>query len=86
MRQKKKLHIRSVLVNSLAGLFQFMKKGSGHMAVTGIEKEFKCLISITEEKDMARVGVEEDTGDETKATPEPVPTTRRMARPRETHV
>ena len=82
----KKLHITSVLMNCLAGLFQFMKKGSGHHTITGIEKEFKCLISITEEKDMTRVDVEEDTGDKTEDPPEPVPTTHRTAQPRETAV
>ena len=45
------LHIRSVLMNCLAGLFQFMKNGSGEIIIMGIETKYKSHISITEEKD-----------------------------------
>ena len=45
------LHIRSVLMNSRAGLFQFMKNGSGEVIIMGIERKYKSYISITEEKD-----------------------------------
>ncbi|KAK2188855.1 hypothetical protein NP493_122g07082 [Ridgeia piscesae] len=52
-----------------AGLFQFMKTGSGKMAITGIEKEYKCHISITEEKDMARLDVDEEDEEANETVP-----------------
>ncbi|KAK2193597.1 hypothetical protein NP493_11g07051 [Ridgeia piscesae] len=69
-----------------AGLFQFMKTGSGKMAITGIEKEYKCHISITEEKDAAQVDEDEDIDDKTEDIHEPVPPTRMMAQARQTDV
>ena len=56
------------------------------MAITGIEKEYKCHISITEEKDAAQVDEDEDIDDKTEDIHEPVPPTRMMAQARQTDV
>ena len=69
MRRLVRLYITSVLMNCLAGLFQFMKTGSGKMAISGIEKEYKCHISITEEKDMARLDVDEEDEEANETVP-----------------
>ena len=62
-------------MNSIAGLFQFMKNGPGKMTVWGIERKCKCHISITEEK---------GTVDKAEDTEEPVLITRMMAQDIET--
>ena len=71
-------------MNSLAGLFQFMMTGTGKMTVMGIERKCKSHISISEEKDKARVGVEEDMDDTAEDSHEPVLTTRTMTQDTET--